>query len=540
MFSVIDRNRDQCESEAIMPGRDTSRDGLKNKFQGFLLMHGKPFWDLVQAIPPLQRWANGKLIDNAIYKLKTRPHSLSTLTSYTSWDSLTDRTYSGRHLPPKPIPGGPLPPVDDVVELFRRPRGGMRVSEKSTALFPYFAQWFTDGFLRTNRHDSRQNTSNHDIDLSPLYGLDRATTRLIRSGEGGRLRSQVINGEEYPPHYLRDGQVAEEFRTLPEPVRFKVMPDEARRHLFAMGYDRANVQIGYTGLNTLFLREHNRICGELARRNAHWDDERLFQTARNILIVILIKIVIEDYINHIKPYHFDFTLDPPVVGNGRWYRQNWMTVEFNLLYRWHALMPDEVVLDDRTLPMEATFANNRLLTELGLARVFDGASRQPAGEIGPFNTPESVLETEKVSIELGRAVELASYNDYREMSGYPRVTQFDQITGNPKAQRLLKDLYGDVDRVEFYVGLFSEDVRPHSAVAPMIGRLVGVDAFSQALTNPLLAPNIYNKETFTPDGLDLIESTTRLSDVLRRNIPDPDQELFVSMTRDRTKERNPR
>ena len=38
----------------------------------------------------------------------------------------------------------------------------------------------------------------------------------------------------------------------------------------------------------------------------------------------------------------------------------------------------------------------------------------------------------------------------------------------------------------------------------LIGRLVGVDAFSQALTNPLLAPRVFNAQTFSPLGLELI------------------------------------
>jgi len=48
--------------------------------------------------------------------------------------------------------------------------GHGRVSAKSTCLFPAFAQYLTDGFIRTNPTDPRRTTSNHEIDLCPLYG----------------------------------------------------------------------------------------------------------------------------------------------------------------------------------------------------------------------------------------------------------------------------------------------------------------------------------------------------------------------------------
>src|SRR5271166_2161026 len=150
-----------------------------------------------------------------------------------------------------------------------------------------------------------------------------------------------------------------------------------------MGGDRLNAQIGFAAMNTLFLREHNRICGLLRKVYQQWDDERLFQTARNINIGVLAKVVIEEYINHISPLLFRLRLEPGRFERQNWYRTNWMTIEFSLLDRWHSLVPDSYrmrcvpdsggLIED--VPVVNTLFNNRLLTERGVGGVLEDASR---------------------------------------------------------------------------------------------------------------------------------------------------------------------
>ncbi len=185
----------------------------------------------------------------------------------------------------------------------------------------------------------------------------------------------------------------------------------------------------------------------------------------------------------------------------------------------------------KQVPNEETVFNNTELLAHGLGEMFEAASRQPAGDIGLFNTPEFLLWVEEVSIRMGRDMCLASYNDYRDAFGFPRVTDFDQITGDPRRQYRLKELYGDVDRIEFYVGLFAEDVRTNSTVSTLIGRMIGIDAFSQALTNPLLAPCVFNEQTFSPYGKRVIEKTASISDILNRNLPPGERPYLATLTR---------
>ena len=48
--------------------------------------------ETVQRSPRLRTIVNQALVNNLIYKIPTRPYPFSTRVSYTSWDSLIDRT----------------------------------------------------------------------------------------------------------------------------------------------------------------------------------------------------------------------------------------------------------------------------------------------------------------------------------------------------------------------------------------------------------------------------------------------------------------
>jgi prostaglandin-endoperoxide synthase 2 len=112
------------------------------------------------------------------------------------------------------------------------------------------------------------------------------------------------------------------------------------------------------------------------------------------------------------------------------------------------------------------------------------------------------------------------------------VTDFDQISSDPRVREGLKELYGSVDNIEFYVGLFAEDARPNSVLPSLLGRMVGLHAFSQLMTNPLLARGIYDERTFSPLGMRMIESTTSIAQLLARNLPAGSGDYEARLTRE--------
>src|SRR5688500_7943499 len=202
-----------------------------------------------------------------------------------------------------------------------------------------------------------------------------------------------------------------------------------------------------------------------------------------------------------------------------------------MLYRGHSLVPNTITWNGRDCAVEKTFMNNQLLLDAGLRRAFTDMSGQRAGRLGPFNTPEPLLGLEARAIDQGRLAELAPYTDYREYVSLPRPQNFDDVSRDVRVVDFLRNTYERVEDIEFYVGLFAEDPVPNSPLPPLILRMVGVDAFSQALTNPLLSRYVYKEETFSAPGWKAIHSTARLRDIVDRNTRfDPSGDLHIGLT----------
>jgi len=509
--------------------------------------------DVLRHVPFGPRLVTSAFVSLLANGTPPRPRPFTLAGDYTSWISLTDRSFTGRHLPVA-AQGGLLPSEAEVLDLFRRPRGQETPSVDTSVLFLLFAQWFTDSFLRTDHTDWRKNTSTQEIDFCQIYGLSEAKTRLLRSMAGGRLKSQQIGGQEYPPNLL-ERTAGGSYAIKPE---FKGLHDEdwllddllagvADRQkdlFFAVGLEHGNSTVGSTALDVLFLREHNRIAGRLAkayergREHPTWDhamsaadlDERLFQTTRLIMVVLLLKLVVEEYIRHIAPHDPPLTVVPGMAAKKPWNRSSWIAVEFNLLYRWHMLVPDQVTTDEG--PVESrTFLrdNNDLVIERGPEWLMAQCSRSRAARIGLFNTPDFLTErrtpehpaVEERSIALMRSAHLQSYNAYRQRFGMKPKKDFADLTVDVDVQRRLAELYGDIENLEWYVGIFAEDHPEDQMMGELLTAMVGYDAFTQALTNPVLAPQVFTEATFTRAGLKIIRGTRSLQQIMVRNAADP-------------------
>ena len=209
-----------------------------------------------------------------------------------------------------------------------------------------------------------------------------------------------------------------------------------------------------------------------------------------------------------------------------------------MLYRWHQLVPDKIKWGDNEIKVEETLMNNNFLLDVGLKKAFVNMSEQTAGEIGAFNTANALLRLEKKAILQGRNCNLASYNDYRVNYKLKKRKRFSDISKNKKIVDFLKGAYKSVDDIDFYVGLFAEDIGKNTPLPELLNRMVAVDAFSQALTNPLLSEHVWNEKTFSKEGWKVINETKTLRDILDRNVDGGlGDDVFIGMTQPGWKER---
>ena len=505
---------------------------------------------LIEKIPFVKTEVNRFAINKVVGATAARPQAYSLWTArpigdpppaaqelpanYITWPGLVDRRFTGRHLPPADEAYvRRLPPIDDVVALYSRK--SFIPSTTTSSLLCFFAQWFTVGFLRKHPQDPRLNTSNHEIDLCQIYGLDAETAAMLRTHKGGKLRTS--SDGRYPELlYGSDGQVKPEFQNLPytkphpggtplnDPVlgTLNVPPAERekrRSRLYATGLDRGNSKILYTAISTIFVREHNRLCDVLALNHADWDDDRLFETARNINIVMILNLTINEYINQLAQAPIKLQLDRNFAEKQHWYRANRIAIEFDLLYRWHSFVPDSFSLNGQLLDHTQFRFNNALLEQYGPAQVIAAASRQPAGRIGPRNNPDFLRGAERAAHAFARSQFVRPFVEYQESFGHTRVRDFKELTGEDELAQQLSNLYpGGVKDVELLVGLFMQQHDDAAVLPPLMQTIVAVDAFSQILTNPLLSENVYGAAAFGDEGIKILEKTTSFDELVRRNL----------------------
>ena len=97
-----------------------------------------------------------------------------------------------------------------------------------------------------------------------------------------------------------------------------------------------------------------------------------------------IKIVIEDYVQHLSNYNYKLLFKPELLFGEPFQYQNRIALEFNHLYHWHPLMPDEFTVGGKNYTMSDFLQDPGIVQKHGIATFVDSLSRQRAGAVSIF------------------------------------------------------------------------------------------------------------------------------------------------------------
>lgn len=143
------------------------------------------------------------------------------------------------------------------------------------------------------------NQATHYLDGSMIYGANDEMAWALRAFSDGKLSSQMKNGYEFLPQAdepLQQCQVSSDTPTCYKSGNFVlsfvtvtlclkvIQVVEYPCLCLLLGDVRVNLHPQLAVMHTIWLREHNRIAGNLTLLNPDWDDETLYQEARRIVI----------------------------------------------------------------------------------------------------------------------------------------------------------------------------------------------------------------------------------------------------------------
>lgn len=148
---------------------------------------------------------------------------------------------------------------------------------------------FTRSIFDTNTGTTtprqQPNVSTSYLDLSQVYGSTTAVASALRSSLGRLKSSPGVDGITGTKDDLLPFNTTAYFTTAE--LAAIGMGDDVHLPgtvLFAAGDPRANETTELISLQTLFMRNHNRIAGLLHTLHPGWNDEQLYQEARKINI----------------------------------------------------------------------------------------------------------------------------------------------------------------------------------------------------------------------------------------------------------------
>ncbi|XP_071514131.1 uncharacterized protein [Panulirus ornatus] len=324
------------------------------------------------------------------------------------------------------------------------------------------------------------------IDGSVLYGSSKEESDDLRAFTGGLLKVQ--RGPAGTQILIDDDN------------QIDCKDSSSRFRCFKSGDVRVNEHIGLSSVHQLFVREHNRIASFLAKLNAHWTDEQVFQEARRIvgaelqhisytefLPSILGQGIVEKYGLSLQSSGFfsgyDININAGIANSVAGVALRFVA----------SMMPNTVAYYDngrkiKERPITDTFYAPFDLYERGkFDQVIEGMISAHAQNEDPaisdamtnkmFEDPKTGVGLDLAAqiIQQGRDHGIAGYNRWRHFCGLPKVAKFEELSDVMSSETIkkLKSIYKDVDDIDLFTGGLAEKPNRGALVGPTFGCLIG-------------------------------------------------------------------
>lgn len=347
------------------------------------------------------------------------------------------------------------------------------------------------------------------IDGSVVYGSDNERALALRTLQGGLLKSQDTDVGELLPFNV-DG-----LSNDPAPIP----------NFFVAGDVRSNENAALTAMQTLWVREHNRVAKELAETEFVGQDltdpavdEAIYQRARQYVSALIQNITYNEFLpstlgfNAIDTYSgYDPTIDPQISNE-------FTTSAFRI---GHTTLPEELLLggDGDSISLVDAFFNPQLVLDQGIEGLLEGVTLQQMQEVDSlivdavrnFLMDGPGFDLAAINIQRGRDHGLPDYNTAREAVGLERIDSFSEMTSNAELAAIFEQIYGTPDNADPWIAMISEDRVPGTMVGETMYRYL-VDQFTRLRDGD----RFYFENALSDDLAGEIKAT-RLSDVIERN-----------------------
>ncbi|XP_039494522.1 peroxidase [Drosophila santomea] len=327
------------------------------------------------------------------------------------------------------------------------------------------------------------------LDLSSIYGNNPSQNRKVRLFRGGLLRTSYVNGQHWlPVSQNENGECGAKSECYN-------VPDTRNRFTPTIAL-----------LQTLLVREHNRLAENLALINPHHGDERIFQEARKINIAQFQKITYYDwlplfvgrtytYLNGliypVEPTEYvndyDEAINPAAYAE---FSAAAFRYAHTQIPGWFSLVAPNRSAND-TMRLSDYLDRPETIRLLDTSDNFDALLRGLATQLHKrsdgnidreikhyFNRKEFEeygSDLKSIDIQRARDFGLASYNDVREFCGLRRAVDWADFAHEIPGEKisLLRRLYATPDDVELGVGGTLEYHVPDALFGPTLLCVIG-------------------------------------------------------------------